>query len=46
MVQTETVSQVTTEAYIQTPAEDAPTTTSRAKAAKKVPKKVPSTNRP
>ena len=45
-VQTETVSQVTTEAYIQTPAEDAPATTSRAKAAKKVPKKVPSTSRP
>ena len=45
-VQTETVSQVTTEAYIQTPAEDVPATTSRAKAAKKVPKKVPSTNRP
>ena len=45
-VQTETVSQVTTEAYIQTPAEDVPATSSRAKAAKKVPKKVPSTNRP
>ena len=45
-VQTETVSQVTTEAYIQTPAEDAPATTSRAKAAKKVPKKVPSKSRP
>ena len=45
-VQTETVSQVTTEAYIQTPAEDVPATTSRAKAAKKVPKKVPSTKRP
>ena len=45
-VQTKTVSQVTTEAYIQTPAEDAPATTSRAKAAKKVPKKVPSVSRP
>ena len=45
-VQTETVSQVTTEAYIQTPAEDIPATTSRAKTAKKVPKKIPSTNRP
>ena len=45
-VQTETVSQVTTEAKIQTPAEDVPATTSRAKAAKKVPNKVPSTNRP
>ena len=45
-VQTETVSQVITEAYIQTPTEDAPATTSRAKAAKKVPKKVPSTSRP
>ena len=45
-VQTETVSQVTTEAYIQTPAEDTPATKSRAKAAKKVPKKVPSTRRP
>ena len=44
-VQTETVSQVTTEAYIQTPAEDTPATTSRAKAARKVPKKVPSTSR-
>ena len=45
-VHTETVSQVTTEAYIQTPAEDAPATTSKAKAAKKVPKKVPSKSRP
>ena len=45
-VQTETVSQVTTEAYIQTPAEDVPATTSKAKATKKVPKKVPSTSRP
>ena len=45
-VQTETVSQVTTEAYIQTPAEDVSATTFRAKAAKKVPKKVLSTNRP
>ena len=45
-VQTETVSQITTEAYIQTPAEDAPVITSRAKAAKKVPKKVPSKSRP
>ena len=45
-VQTETVSQVTTEAYIQTPAEDVPATTSRARTAKKVPKKVPSKNRP
>ena len=45
-VQTETVSQVTTEPYIQTPAEDAPATTSSAKAAKKVPKKVTSTSRP
>ena len=41
-VQTETVSQVTTKAYIQTPAEDAPATISRAKVAKKV----PSTSRP
>ena len=45
-VQTETVSQITTEAYIQTPAEDAPATTSKAKAAKKVPKKVSSKSRP
>ena len=45
-VQTETISQVTTEAYIQTPSEEVPATTSRAKAAKKVPKKVPSTSRP
>ena len=45
-VQTETVSQITTEAYIQTPAEDAPATTSKAKAAKKIPKKVPSKSRP
>ena len=46
MVQTETISQVTTEAYIKTPAEDIPATTSRAKAAKKVSKKFPSTSRP
>ena len=45
-VQTETVSQITTEAYIQTPAEDAPASTSKTKAAKKVPKKVPSESRP
>ena len=45
-VQTETVSQITTEVYIQTPAEDVPATTSRAKAAKKVPKQVPSKSRP
>ena len=45
-VQTETVSQITTESYIQTPAEDAPATTSKAKAAKKIPKKVPSKSRP
>ena len=45
-VQTETVFQVTTKAYIQTPAEDIPATTSRANAAKKVPNKVSSTNRP
>ena len=45
-VQTETVSQITTEAYIQTPAEDAPATTSKAKAAKKIPKIVPSKTRP
>ena len=45
-VQTETVPQITTEAYIQTPAEDAPATTSKAKAAKKIPKKVPSKSRP
>ena len=44
MVQTETVSQVTTEPYIQTPAEGIPATTSRARNAKKVPKKVPSKN--
>ena len=46
IVQTETVSQITTKVYIQTPAEDAPATTSKAKAAKKVPKKVPSKSRP
>ena len=45
-VQTETISQITTEAYIQTPAEDAPASTSKTKAAKKVPKKVPSESRP
>ena len=45
-VQTETVSQITTESYIQTPAEDAPATTSKARAAKKIPKKVPSKSRP
>ena len=45
-VQTETVSQITTKAYIQTPAKDALATTSKAKAAKKVPKKVPSKSRP
>ena len=45
-VQTETVSQTTTEVYIHTPAEDAPAITSKAKAAKKVPKKVPSKSRP
>ena len=44
-VQTETISQVTTEAYIQTPAEAAPATMSKAKAAKKTPKKVPSKSR-
>ena len=45
-VQTETVSQITTESYIQTPAEAAPTTTSKTRAAKKIPKKVPSKSRP
>ena len=45
-VQTETVSQITTESYIQTPAEDAPATTSKARAAKKIPKKVPSKSKP
>ena len=45
-VQMETVFQTTTDAYIQIPAEDAPATTSKAKAAKKVPKKVPSKSRP
>ena len=45
-VQTETVSQITTKSYIQTPAEDAPSTTSKAKTAKKVPKKVRSKSRP
>ena len=46
-VQTETVSQITTESYIQTPAKDAPATTSKARAAKKIPaKKVPSKSRP
>ena len=45
-VQTETVSQVTTEAYIQAPAKDVPATTSKARTAKKVPKKVSSKSRP
>ena len=45
-VQTKTVSQITTESYIQTPAKDAPATTSKARAAKKIPKKVPSKSRP
>ena len=45
-VQTETISQTTTKAYIQTPAKDAPATTSKAKAVKKVPKKVPSKSSP
>ena len=38
-VQTETVYQITTESFIQTPAKDAPATTSKARAAKKVPSK-------
>ena len=45
-VQTETVSQITTESYIQTPAEPAPATTSKTRAAKKIPKKGPSKSRP
>ena len=45
-VQTETVSQITTESYIQTPAEAAPATTSKTRAAKKIPKKAPSKSRP
>ena len=52
-VQTKTVSQITTESYIQTPAEAAPATTSKTPAttsktrtAKKIPKKVPSKSRP
>ena len=45
-VQTETVSQITTESYIQTPAEAAPATTSKTRAAKKIPKKVPSKSTP
>ena len=46
-VETETVSQVTTEAYVHVPAQDMPTSASGAKAAKKAPrKKVPSKDRP
>ena len=45
-VQMETVSQITTESYIQTPAENAPATTSKTRSAKKIPKKVPSKSRP
>ena len=45
-VQTETVSQIAIESYIQTPAEAAPATTSKTRAAKKIPKKVPSKSRP
>ena len=59
-VQTETISQITTESYIQTPSEAAPATTcktpatpsktpaitSKTRAAKKIPKKVPSKSRP
>ena len=45
-VQTETVSQVTTEAYVHVPPLKAPATTSKIKTAKKVPKKEPSTTRP
>ena len=45
-VQTKTVSQITTESYIQTPDEDAPATTSKTRAAKKIPKKVPCKSRP
>ena len=45
-VQTETVSQITIKSYIQTPAEAAPATTSKTRAAKKIPKNVPSKSRP
>ena len=52
-IQTETISQITTEPYIQTPSEAAPATTSKTpattsktRAAKKIPKKVPSKSRP
>ena len=52
-VQTETISQITTESYIQTPSEAAPpttsktpATTSKTRAAQKIPKKVPSKSRP
>ena len=52
-VQTETISQITTKSYIQTPSEAAPTTTSKTpattsktRAAQKIPKKVPSKSRP
>ena len=46
-LETETVSQVTTEAYVHVPAQDVPASTSEVKAAKKAPrKKVPSKVRP
>ena len=59
-VETKTISQITTESYIQTPSEAAPATTSKTspttsktpatmsktRAAKKIPKKVPSKSRP
>ena len=52
-VQTKTISQITTESYIQTPSEAAPATTtqtpattSKTSAAQKIPKKVPSKSRP
>ena len=44
-VQTETISQVTTKTYIQTPAAAAPATKLKAKTTKKVPQKVPSKKR-
>ena len=52
-VDTETISQITTESYIQTSSEAAPATTSKTpattsktRAAQKIPKKVPSKSRP
>ena len=52
-VQTETISQITNESYIQTPSEAAPATTSKppattskTRATQKIPKKVPSRSRP